>query len=297
MVDSLTRISEPSPPTAAARTLLSDLDFIAFDVETTGLSAIACKLVELSAVRFRLSGGEMEIFSQLINPECEIPAEVTRIHGITDEMVRDALTNKEVIPQFLEFIGARPCVLVAHNAPFDVGFLKVAIGRLGIDVPPVTVLDTLNLSRALVDGVMDYKLKTLAQHFEIVDGDYHRALADSHHVRHIFGKIIAANPDFTTLEDLQDLNCLMTLNEQESAVEPTGEVAVHVNVIKAAIDGKQQLKMIYLGNGAPPRYGRLITPIAVLENRGNHYLTAFCHQVDAERTFRIDRIKSLQVFS
>lgn len=297
MVDSLTRIHEPSPSAASPRTLLSELDFIAFDVETTGLSAIACKLVELSAVRFRLSGGEMEIFSQLINPECEIPPEVTRIHGITDEMVKDALTNKEVIPQFLEFIGTKPCVLVAHNAPFDVGFLKVAIGRLGIEVPAVTVLDTLNLSRALVDGVMDYKLKTLAQHFEILDGDYHRALADSHHVRHIFGKIMAANPDLSALEDLQDLNCLITLNEQESAVEPTGEVALHVNVIKAAIGSKQQLKMIYVGNGVTPRSGRLITPIAVLENRGNHYLTAFCHQVDAERTFRIDRIKSLQVFS
>lgn len=297
MVDSLTRIPAPEPATEVVGTKLSDLDFIAFDVETTGLSAIACKLVELSAVRFRLSGSEMEIFSHLINPECEIPPEVTRIHGITDEMVKDALTNKEVIPLFLEFIGDRPCVLVAHNAPFDVGFLKVAVARLGIDVPPITVLDTLNLSRCLVDGVVDYKLKTLAQHFEVVDGDYHRALADSHHVRHIFGKIMAANPELSTLEQLSDFNCLITLTEQESAVEPTGEVALHVNVIKAAIGGKQQLKMIYIGNGPPPRSGRLITPIAVLENRGNHYLTAFCHQVDAERTFRIDRIKSLQVYS
>lgn len=297
MVDSLTKVHAPDVSQEGTGTLLSDLDFIAFDVETTGLSAIACKLVELSAVRFRLSGGEMEIFSELINPECEIPLEVTRIHGITDEMVKNSPTNKEVIPKFLEFVGSKPCVLVAHNAPFDVGFLKVAVARLGINVPELKVLDTLSLSRALVDGVVDYKLKTLAQHFEIVDGDYHRALADSHHVRHIFGKIMAANPDYTTLEHLQELNCLISLNEQESAVEPTGEVLFHVNVIKAAIDGKQQLKMIYLGNGAPPRYGRLITPIAVLENRGNHYLTAFCHQVDAERTFRIDRIKSLQVSS
>lgn len=297
MVDSLTKVHAPNVSQQSTGTLLSDLDFIAFDVETTGLSAIACKLVELSAVRFRLSGGEMEIFSELINPECEIPPEVTRIHGITDEMVKDSPTNKDVIPKFLEFVGDKPCVLVAHNAPFDVGFLKVAVARLGIEVPALTVLDTLSLSRALVDGVIDYKLKTLAQHYEIVDGDYHRALADSHHVRHIFGKIMAANPDFTTLEHLQELNCLLSLNEQESAVEPTGEVLLHVNVIKAAIDGKQQLKMIYLGNGMPPRSGRLITPIAVLENRGNHYLTAFCHQVDAERTFRIDRIKSLQVSS
>lgn len=296
MVDSLLKIDAQNSPAERTGTRLSDLDFIAFDVETTGLSAIACKLVELSAVRFRLNGGEMEIFSELINPECEIPPEVTRIHGITDAMVKDALTNKEVIPLFLKFIGNKPCVLVAHNAPFDVGFLKVAVARLGIEVPPLTVLDTLNLSRALVDGVIDYKLKTLAQHFEVGDGDYHRALADSHHVRHIFGKIMAANPEFDTLESLQDLNCLITLNEQESAVEPTGEVAVHVNVIRSAIDGKKQLKMVYLGNGPPPRSGRLITPIAVLENRGNHYLTAFCHQVDAERTFRIDRIKSLQVY-
>lgn len=297
MVDSLTKVHEPNVSQESTGTLLSELDFIAFDVETTGLSAIACKLVELSAVRFRLAGGEMEIFSELINPECEIPPEVTRIHGITDEMVKDSPTNKDVIPKFLEFIGDKPCVLVAHNAPFDVGFLKVAVARLGIEVPALTVLDTLSLARALVDGVVDYKLKTLAQHYEIVDGDYHRALADSHHVRHIFGKIMAANPDFSTLEHLQELNCLLSLNEQESAVEPTGEVLLHVNVIKAAIDSKQQLKMIYLGNGVPPRYGRLITPIAVLENRGNHYLTAYCHQVDAERTFRIDRIKSLQVSS
>lgn len=297
MVGVVNFVETQESPAESARTNLADLDFIAFDVETTGLSAIACKLVELSAVRFRLGGGELEEFSHLINPECDIPPEVTRIHGITNEMVKDALTSKEVIPKFLEFIGDKPCVLVAHNAPFDVGFLKVAVGRLGIEVPAITVLDTLNLSRCLVEGVNDYKLKTLAEHYEIADGDYHRALADSHHVRHIFGKIMTANSDFSALEDLRQFNCLLTLNEQETAVEPTGEVALHVHTIRTAIDGKQQLKMIYLGNGAPPRYGRLITPLAVLENRGNHYLTAFCHQVDAERTFRIDRIKSLQVFS
>lgn len=279
----------------SASTQLRDLSFIAFDVETTGLSAIACKLVELSAVRFNLTGTEMEIFSTLIDPECQIPPEVTRVHGITDEMVKGAPMIREVVPNFLEFIGNGDSVLLAHNAPFDVGFLRVALAKLGIEVPAHRVLDTLPMARCLVQGVSDYKLKTLVEHYEIADGDYHRALADSHHVRHIFNRMMAANPGISCLEDLNDFNCQSSLCDMDSFSEPTGEVKLHVNTIKAAIDTKQRLKLVYLGNGWVGS-GRLITPLAVLENRGNHYLTAFCHNADAERTFRIDRIKSLKVF-
>jgi DNA polymerase III epsilon subunit-like protein len=99
---------------------LSDLVFVAFDVETTGLSPIACRLVELCAIRFSLGEGQLETFSTLINPGLPIPAEVSALHGITDEMVRDAPEAGAALQNFLNWLGGDRPVLLAHNANFDV---------------------------------------------------------------------------------------------------------------------------------------------------------------------------------
>ncbi|MFS0884781.1 DEDD exonuclease domain-containing protein [Aeromicrobium sp. 179-A 4D2 NHS] len=157
---------------------LADTTFCVVDLETTGGSPKkGSKITEVGAVKVR--GGEiLGEFQTLVNPDQLIPAFITVLTGITDQMVVEAPRIAEVLPSFLEF--ARGTVLVAHNAPFDVGFLKHAAGELGIDWPGFDVVDTAVLARRtlLRDEVPNVKLATLAARFSPVQPD-HRALTDA----------------------------------------------------------------------------------------------------------------------
>jgi DNA polymerase-3 subunit epsilon len=158
---------------------LSDVTFCVVDLETTGGSAaMGSRITEVGAVKVR--GGEvLGEFQSLVNPDERIPAFITVLTGITDRMVVDAPRIAAVLPSFLEF--ARGCVLVAHNAPFDVGFLKHDARRLDIAWPGFEVLDTAVLARRVLtrDEVPNCKLSTLAARFRATTTPNHRALDDA----------------------------------------------------------------------------------------------------------------------
>jgi DNA polymerase-3 subunit epsilon len=158
---------------------LADLTFCVVDLETTGGSARGgSKITEFGAVKVR--GGEVVgEFQTLVNPDESIPAFITVLTGITDAMVINAPRIAEVLPSFLEF--AHGCVLVAHNAPFDVGFLKHNASELGIPWPRFQVLDTAVLARRVLlrDEVPNVKLATLAHLFRASTTPNHRALSDA----------------------------------------------------------------------------------------------------------------------
>src|SRR5438552_1923649 len=101
---------------------LADLTFVAFDTETTGLSPLASRLVELSGVKFAFDGTVVSTFSTLIDPQSDIPPEATRVHGITDDMVVGQPTCAEAVPQFFAWANGPDVVLAAHNAQFDISF-------------------------------------------------------------------------------------------------------------------------------------------------------------------------------
>jgi len=152
-----------------------DGEMVVFDTETTGFSNRACRLIEIGAVRIR--GGEVvDSFASFINPECPIPESSTKVHGIVDDMVKDAPKEGEVIEKFLDFIG--DSVLIAHNASFDMGFIKVAAERIGRTVPN-TYLDTVGLSRYLNTDLKNHKLDTIAKAYNLGDFEHHRAVADA----------------------------------------------------------------------------------------------------------------------
>ncbi len=158
---------------------LAELTFCVVDLETTGGSAAkGSKITEFGAVK--VCGGEVVgEFQSLVNPDEIIPAFITVLTGITNQMVINAPRIAEVLPSFLEF--ARGSVLVAHNAPFDVGFLKFYSRELGIPWPGFEVLDTAVLARRtlLRDEVPNCKLSTLAVKFHANTTPNHRALADA----------------------------------------------------------------------------------------------------------------------
>lgn len=158
---------------------LLDVTFCVVDLETTGGSAAkGSKITEFGAVKVR--GGEvLGEFQTLVNPDEVIPAFISVLTGITDQMVIDAPRIAEVLPSFLEF--ARGSVLVAHNAPFDVGFLKYAARELEMPWPKFEVLDTVVLARRtlLREEVANFKLATLAAAFHATTSPTHRALDDA----------------------------------------------------------------------------------------------------------------------
>lgn len=159
-------------------TALADVTFVVVDLETTGGSPADSAITEIGAVKVR--GGEvLGEFQTLVNPHLPIPPFIQSLTGITTSMVADAPRIESALPAFLEF--AQGAVLVAHNAGFDVGFLKMAARDQGIDWPRHAVLDTVHLARQLVsrDEARNHKLSTLAALFGATTTPDHRALHDA----------------------------------------------------------------------------------------------------------------------
>jgi DNA polymerase III epsilon subunit family exonuclease len=159
---------------------LADVTFLAFDTETTGLHPIVHRLVEVGAVRFRLDGFELTTFQTLINPEVPIPSDVQQVHGITDAMVRGQPTVELIMPHFIEFLGDSDTILLAHNAPFDLGFLAIALIRLGIAFPAQCLFDTFNMARRLYPTWPSHLVERMASPLHGATGALHdRAHAGS----------------------------------------------------------------------------------------------------------------------
>lgn len=169
---------------------LAPADVVVVDVETTGWLADDAGITEIGAVRLS-PGKPMAEFTALVNPGVPIPPDITALTGITDAMVSDAPAIAEVLPRFFEF--AADGVMVAHNAPFDIGFLTAACHDCGIRWPPRAVLDTATLARMVLtaDEVPDHKLATLSGHFATRTGPCHRALADAKATAGVLSSLLA----------------------------------------------------------------------------------------------------------
>lgn len=159
-----------------------DDEFVVFDVETTGLSALTCKLAEIGAVRV-CNGKVLEVFNTFVNPEMPISEKITELTGITDEMVADAPKTGEAVRMFLDFIGDR--TLVAHNATFDMSFIRKAAEDNGFPFDNAYI-DTLSMSRFVNPDLKNHKLDTVAEHFGLGDFNHHRASDDAEMCSRIF---------------------------------------------------------------------------------------------------------------
>lgn len=182
---------------------LHEVTFVVVDLETTGGRSGGDAITEFGAVKVR--GGEvLGEFQTLVNPGVPVPAQITVLTGITNAMVLPAPRIDEVFPAFLEFI--RGAVLVAHNAPFDIGFLRAAARATGHPWPGNQVVDTVRLARAAVtrDEVPNHKLSTLAGFFRAQVTPDHRALSDARATVDVLHALLGrlAGAGVTHLEDL-----------------------------------------------------------------------------------------------
>lgn len=194
---------------------LSQTTFIVLDLETTGSSpTTGAGITEIGAVKVR--GGEViGEFQTLVNPGGAIPAFITVLTGITQSMVAPAPKIEEVFPAFLEFLGPHEeNVLVAHNSPFDIGFLKATAANQDYPWPKYQIVDTARLARQVLlrDEVINCKLATLAQFFRAVTSPTHRALDDARATVDVLHGLLERVGSFgvTTLDELKGFSTRIT---------------------------------------------------------------------------------------
>ncbi|MDI6774633.1 MAG: 3'-5' exonuclease [Verrucomicrobiota bacterium] len=199
--------AEPAAPTNAGAdhapantTPLTNVTFVAFDTETTGLSARNSRAIEIAAVRFR-NGVILAATNWLINPGMPIPTNATRVNGITDAMVSNCPPFRAAFPAFAEF--ARGSVLLAHNARFDAAIIRAELLRNGLEAPPNLVLDTLELSKAWYPAIKSHSLENVVRHIGVDATNFHRAQADSESLARIVMLSFARFLPRGTLGDLK----------------------------------------------------------------------------------------------
>lgn len=217
---------------------LKTATYIVFDIETTGLSVISNKIIEIAAVKME-EGKEIDRYAMFVNPHEKIPYNIQQLTNITDEMVKDAPELDEVMRGFIDFIG--DAVLVAHNAKFDNGFIQAACRQLGL--PPVTnpVLDTLELARLLHPAMKNHRLNTLCDKYKVSLENHHRAIDDSIALGGVLFGLLndAGQRDIANLNQLNDF-----VGQDLSNTRP-----FHCNIYALNAVGKKNLyKLITLSH-------------------------------------------------
>ena len=163
---------------------LLDETYVVFDIETTGFSPVKNRIIEIGAVK--VAGGQVvDRYSTFVNPRVPIPFEIEKLTGINDNMVIDSPGIEDVLPEFLAF--CQDCVLVAHNAGFDMSFIIENAKRLG-HPGDFTYVDTVGLSRALLEELSKHTLDSVAKALGITLENHHRAVDDAECTAHIFLK-------------------------------------------------------------------------------------------------------------
>lgn len=164
--------------------------YVVFDIETTGLDVHNDRIVELAAVKVE-DGVVVNEFEQLINPGVMIPQTVINIHGITNEMVMDALLPGVVLQQFMAFIDDADFIIGHNAARYDWPMIKSECARHFVKVPKVIVKDTIFSARKRVRHLRSYSLKSLCMHFNIVNETAHRAMSDVYATYRVYESLLA----------------------------------------------------------------------------------------------------------
>jgi DNA polymerase-3 subunit alpha (Gram-positive type) len=180
-----------------------DDSYVVFDIETTGLSPKFCKIIEIGAVKI-VNGEKVDEFSSFVNPQLPIPYNTTKLTSITDEMVMDSPAIEEVLPKFLEFVG--DSVLVAHNASFDVSFIRKFAKDMDRKVTN-SVVDTMTLGHILCPELGKFTLDRICKHLGIKLEHHHRAVDDAAATAQIFLRFVPMLKE-KGVKNLDDLNYL-----------------------------------------------------------------------------------------
>ncbi|MEG6615724.1 PolC-type DNA polymerase III [Peptococcaceae bacterium 1198_IL3148] len=210
---------------------LVETEFVVFDLETTGFHPRTDDITEIGAVKLR--GFEVvDRFSTLVRPNKKIPPQVVKLTGITDEMVQDAPMPAEALEKFYRFVGKS--VLVAHNASFDAGFIRVHFAKhLNVTIDNA-VLDTLTLARCLYPNLKNHKLNTLCAEFKVALENHHRAVDDAEATAHLLNIFLEQCQN-------QGINRIVDLNKLTGSAHMDKAKPYHVTILTQNQSGLRNL--------------------------------------------------------
>jgi DNA polymerase III subunit epsilon len=260
------------------------LEYIAFDLETTGLLAETDRVVEIGAVRFTNLGRECERFQQLINPERPMSPSAQAIHGLSDADLAGAPPARDVLPRFLSFLGdSKNSALIAHNAAFDAGFLGRELTRAHMPLPHHRAFDTLALARRRHPQLPSHRLDALAHFLGLDLNGLHRAIADSLLVKELWLRFGGprVSPMMLVSYPIHDPG---DATPPPHGWEPLNQAITFDWTVRIEYEGGTR--------GISPRE---ITPRRFVQRGGLTYLVAYCHLDRFEKSFRLDRIRQCEI--
>lgn len=267
---------------------LKEYSYVAFDTETSGAYPVGHDVVEFGAVKW-FQGQEVGRMQFLLKPRELMTDFIIGIHGITNDMVANAPLISEKILEIHDFF--RGSVVLAHHAPFDLGFLTIEFEKARLPLPMEPALCTSLLSRKLINGVENHKLQTLVKHLNIEGGQAHRAYDDAKSCLYValdcFNKL-GENATLSQAIKSQGKNlwwkdyALISVSESK------------IKILLEAIQTRKDIDLIYQG-GSKKGETRRLTPIGIVRNPDGDFLQAHCHTEQTAKRYYLNRIGDVAV--
>lgn len=245
-----------------------DETFVSFDVETSGQYPLGAEICEVAAVKWS-KGKIIDSFQSLAATKRRMSDQVIAIHNITNEMLVGAPPLSEVIKKFYDFIEG--AYLIAHHAPFDLGFIAPEFERLRLSFPKRPVFCSSLLARRVFPESENHKLQTLIRFFNLEQGTAHRALDDARACLEVGLKIfnkIGPDKDMAEIASYQNANLLWT-NFSISALKGNS----NFKAIVEALEQNSPVQIVYSG-GSKPGQARTVMPLGIVRNPLDDYLVA-----------------------
>lgn len=267
-----------------------DLTWVAFDTETSGKYPLGAEVCEIAAVKWRDGKviDEFQSFCQVSEPMSD---EVIAIHNITNDMLKGAPSIKKVVTDFNQFIDGS--ILLAHHAPFDLGFLAYEFENYNIPLPTPPVVCTSLLSRKVIIETPNHRLQTLIKHLDLPKRQAHRALSDAEGCLDVamkcFARLQEKHPDLT-LGKICDTQS-KPLYWAEYSIDQLRQKQEFRAIIEA-LKAKEQVQIIYMG-GSRPGEKRTVTPLGLVRTSINQeFLVAQDDPNEHPKRYFLDKIKS-----
>jgi DNA polymerase-3 subunit epsilon len=259
---------------------------ISIDLETTGLSPLVDRIIEIGALKVTPSGSS--IFQTLINPEIPIPPHTIAIHNITDEMVKDSPTINQVLNDLREFMADMP--IIAHNAKFDMGFIVLGMQRANLDLLANDIYCSCKLARQTHIEVVNHKLSTLVKELNVPLVNHHRATDDAFAALKIFmHSLIRIKTPLSPM--LKRYGHLFSLNEFEKL--NFEELPTHLTDLEKLVKDAAVIEINYSGGNYKNQW-RPLKLISLLNTPEGNILYARCLWSDIQKSFKLKKITELR---
>lgn len=262
-----------------------DLTLVAFDTETTGKYPLTAEICEVAAVKFR-DGKVVDRYSTLLKPSKLMDEKVIAIHGITNEMVASAPNVSEKIRELHKFFD--DSILIAHHAPFDLGFVAVEFERAGLTLPRLPVICSSLLSRNIIPESPDHRLQTLVSYLGLEKGTAHRALDDAIACLHVAVRC------FERMEEVALKHAIArqgtALSWDRFSMKSLEENDVFGPIVQASREGGE-IEFTY-GGGSSPGRKRKIRPVGVVRSLDGDFFVGIEEGEHQGKRFFLDKVTS-----